>query len=174
MYPYRTVERVLTKLHGNTEAAAARVSARVKHFNRLGLTPASPGKGKKIIYTFDDLAKWHYSLELLEFGIDPTALITIIYKTWDRVLMHIHWDHTGRNYLLNISPRVIAYPDTWLDFFWEIKDPAENNIEWSQVRRRMVINLSGLTADLRTALAEVEAEDSGAKVDSVFVVPPGV
>ena len=174
MYPYRTVEKALAKVHGNTDAAATRVSARVKHFIRLGLTPMSPGKGKRIDYTFDDVAKWHYALEILEYGIDPTAMQSMLIKTWNAVMPFLKDTDEEKNYLLYIVPRAISHPNTWVEFEYTIREADVEKRNWHQTRRLMIINLSGLGFDIRTALAEAEAEETGAKIESVFVNIPGL
>ena len=174
MYPYRTVERALAKVHGNTDAAATRVSARVKHFIRLGLTPMSPGKGQRISYTFDDVAKWHYALEILEYGIDPTAMQSMLIQTWDAVLPHLRNTDDASNYILHIVPRAISHPKTWVEFDYNIYEAGRPKMNWDQTRRLMLINLSGIGFDIRTALAEAEAEEAGDKVESVFVNLPGL
>jgi hypothetical protein len=42
------------------------------------LVPSSPGKGRKIFYTLEDVYVWAVCLEMQEFGIDPAIIARFI------------------------------------------------------------------------------------------------
>jgi hypothetical protein len=72
MYTYGQVERALAGLHGiPPERAAGKLRSRLKHFSRIGLTPSSPGKGQKLLYTPMDCARWAICLEFAELSTPP-------------------------------------------------------------------------------------------------------
>ncbi len=161
MYPYRTVERALTRLHGDSGAASLRISARIKHFIHLGFTPESPGKGKRISYTFEDVAKWAYALQLLEYGMDPTAMKFAVQKSWEDVWPVMEKEDIGQNDILFAGPRAISYPNSWAAFEIMIMTagtPAYNAVIGGlNFFGRMMINLSAISRELWAALEEAEA-----------------
>lgn len=154
MHTFQFVEQVLTELHGGGDFAKSRISSRIKHFNRLGFFPTSPGKGKRISYTFEDVAKWEYALQILEFGLDPTAMLFVVDKTWSHVFPRIEEEDSGRNDLIVITPRAVSYPGNWASFDFSVMDSASFGKSWNIIRRMMIINLSGLAFDLRLALSQ--------------------
>ena len=52
---------------------------RIKHFQRLGLAPESPGKGRKISYKIENVYSWVICLEQAEFALDPSLIKTIMW-----------------------------------------------------------------------------------------------
>ena len=161
MYPYRTVERALTRLHGDSGAASLRISARIKHFIHLGFTPESPGKGKRISYTFEDVAKWAYALQLLEYGMDPTAMKFAVQNSWEDVWPAMEKEDVGQNDILFATPRAISYPSSWAAFEpmvltvgTKAYDAVLGGLNYLG---RIMINLSGISRDLWAALEQAEA-----------------
>jgi hypothetical protein len=77
MFTYRQVEAALAGLHNVDDVSLGAFRGRIKHFQRLGVVPRSPGKGRKISYTFDDAFVWAFCLELSEFGMDPTIILIV-------------------------------------------------------------------------------------------------
>ena len=73
-YSFAQVERALAAVHEIPEAAMGSFSARFKHLHRLGMFPSSPGKGKRIAYSLDDVYLWALCLQLEEFGLDPEKI----------------------------------------------------------------------------------------------------
>ena len=161
MYPYRTVERALTRLHGDSGAASLRISARIKHFIHLGFTPESPGKGRRISYTFEDVAKWAYALQLLEYGMDPTAMKFAVQNSWEDVWPAMEKEDVEQNDILFATPRAISYPNSWAAF--EIRVLTAGTSAYNAVLGgldffgRMMINLSAISRELWAALEEAEA-----------------
>ena len=74
MFTYSKVERALAAVHKISPSAMGAFRGRIKHFQRLGLVPSSPGKGRKISYSLEDVYMWAMCLELQEFGIDPIII----------------------------------------------------------------------------------------------------
>jgi len=82
MYAYGQVEAALASIFYVREASKAALKGRIKHFQKLGLVPSSPGKGKRITYSFDDVWKWAVALTFCEFGVDPTEIYRILTKSF--------------------------------------------------------------------------------------------
>ncbi len=74
MFTYSQVEGALARAHGITEETLGAFRGRIKHFQRLGIVPASPGKGKKIAYEIEDVWIWAFCLEMAQFGTDPAVI----------------------------------------------------------------------------------------------------
>src|SRR5271165_3391061 len=77
-YAYAQVERALGTLFGAPATAQGSFRGRVRHFQRIGLVEVTPGKGRRIVYTFDQAAEWMVALFLAEFGIDPIVIVKSI------------------------------------------------------------------------------------------------
>ena len=58
MFTYKEVERALAAVHQISPSAMGAFRGRIKHFQRLGLVPSSPGKGRKISYRLEDVYVW--------------------------------------------------------------------------------------------------------------------
>lgn len=86
VFTYAQVERVLADVHEVPPRLLGSFRGRIKHFQRLGIVPASPGRGRKIAYSVNDVLLWGFGLELSEFGIDPTVIREILKHAWPRVL----------------------------------------------------------------------------------------
>ena len=161
MYPYKTVERALTRLHGDSPAAAVRVSNRLRHFSRFGFAPQKPGKGRHIVYSFEDVAKWAYALRILEFGADPTEGYAVVQKTWEDVWPAFEAEDLGQNQIFIASPGGISHPNSWAAFDGTIlssDSPAFLAVATSvNFFGRMMLNLSAISRHLWAALEEAEA-----------------
>lgn len=148
-------------LHGDSGASALRISARIKHFIHLGFTPESPGRGRRISYTFEDVAKWAYALQLLEYGMDPTAMKSAVHKSWEDVWPAMEKADEGQNEILFATMRAISYPDSWVSF--EVMILSSDTPAYSAVLnglnffRRMMLNLWLISRELWSALEEAEA-----------------
>jgi hypothetical protein len=79
-YGYADVERALGTLLGAPATAQGSFRSRVRHFQRIGLIDVTPGKGRRIAYTFDQAAEWMVALFLAEFGIDPVVIVKSIQR----------------------------------------------------------------------------------------------
>ncbi len=107
MYTYKVVERALMLLHDIDAETRGAFRGRIQHLQRLGVTPSSPGKGKHIEYSYEDVAKWAFLLQLEEFGIDPTSAIHIMDKCWSKVSPHITPVMPDDPVLLIVDPGII-------------------------------------------------------------------
>ncbi|MGE3993424.1 hypothetical protein [Pseudorhodoplanes sp.] len=68
----------MAKLHRVDDRARGAFRARIKHFQKLGIVPSSPGRGKKISYEMEHVIIWAFCLELSQFGIDPTIIARFV------------------------------------------------------------------------------------------------
>ena len=85
MYSYGQVEAALAAVHQIPPNAIGAFRGRIKHFQRIGIVPASPGKGRRIDYTLTDVYLWGFSLELAEFGMDPITISKILKSLWSGI-----------------------------------------------------------------------------------------
>jgi hypothetical protein len=85
MVTYAVAEGILARLHGvDAEAQRGAFRGRLKHLKRLGIPlDSSPGKGKKIKYSIEQLYQWAFCLELEEFGLDPALISALVRRYWD-------------------------------------------------------------------------------------------
>ena len=55
---------------------------RLKSFQRVGLTPSSPGRGKVIRYRITDIFTWALGLALADFGLGPESIAQMLKQPW--------------------------------------------------------------------------------------------
>src|SRR5271166_130160 len=91
-FTYAQVESTLARVFDIRDGGMKAFRGRIIHFQRLGLTPSKPGKGKRIVYTREDVFKWAMSLELAEFSIEPTTIRFIIHNCWHDIRPHLLCD----------------------------------------------------------------------------------
>jgi hypothetical protein len=84
-FRYAVVEQALMAVHGFLERRKGAFRARLIHFQRLKIVPASPGKGRRIAYRREDIFRWAIALEFAEFGMDPTEIKKILDMNWIRI-----------------------------------------------------------------------------------------
>jgi hypothetical protein len=87
MSTYAEVESALAAVHQVHADALGSFRGRIKHFQRLGLVPQSPGRGKRISYELQHVLVWAFCLELSEFGIDPTVTKAFFDAVWHPILL---------------------------------------------------------------------------------------
>lgn len=73
-FRYAEVEDALAQVHDIDEAARSTFNARIKHLQRIGLSPATPGKGQRISYSAYDVVFWALCLAFLEAGLPPNIV----------------------------------------------------------------------------------------------------
>lgn len=95
VYRYSEVQTALARMHGAYPDHVGALRARLQHFQRLGLVPSSPGRGKTITYTLYDVGRWAFALELIEFGIDPAKVAAIMSWLWLEVGRYVCDQHDG-------------------------------------------------------------------------------
>jgi hypothetical protein len=162
MFTYSEVERALAAVHEISPSAIGAFRGRIKHFQRLGLVPSSPGKGRKISYRLEDVYTWAVCLELQEFGIDPTII-----KGFRRLApfeLLINWlvsnDNTDNRKYWVFYPNFLSQwyantlwkaTGTFVEELSEITDKSDSVSE--RLKSRMaVINVARLREAVRKAL----------------------
>ena len=76
MFSYAVVESALADVFDVEAPGRAALRSRIRNLQRLGLRPASPGSGKRTLYSFSDLCDLTLALTLAEFGTDPKKIVT--------------------------------------------------------------------------------------------------
>jgi hypothetical protein len=84
-FRYAVVEQALMALHGFVEQKRGAFRARLIHFQRLKIVPASPGKGRRIAYRPEDILRWAIALEFAEFGMAPTEIKKTLDANWRHI-----------------------------------------------------------------------------------------
>ncbi len=156
---YAEAEAVLARLHGAREDVQKNAfRGRLKHLKRLGIPlNSSPGRGSKVDYFEDELFQWAFSLELAEFGIDPSTIARLVEAEWAKgILPEFQKAREIRNHdvFFVMNPRMVI--DAW--------DPKPFDYEWlkasdgkllrrltSAKRRAIVINVSELARQIGVA-----------------------
>lgn len=194
MYPYRTVEQVVVKIYGYSSENIARQHAispnpdilsfrnstiigRLKNLQRLGIGPKKTGKGNKISYTFTDIAKILFSLELTEFGPDPRLVMGLIHFSWATVEPYLGIADVGEGeYVFAFEPSFmtlwsyVSKADTLMyagaeggAHLGEVFDVSRRlptfGADTRDDRRLALVNLSALRRCLVDALDEVSRGD---------------
>jgi hypothetical protein len=85
MYSYGQVEAALAGVHQIPPNALGAFRGRIKHFQKIGIVPSSPGKGRRIDYALTDVYRWGFCLEFAEFGMDPVTIKKIVDDAWNHV-----------------------------------------------------------------------------------------
>lgn len=70
-FKYGQVEGAIASLHNVAPAAMGTFKSRLKHFQRIGVVPSSPGKGQKLRYKVADAITWALCFEFTELGLPP-------------------------------------------------------------------------------------------------------
>ncbi len=158
MYAYKTVEAALARLHVENPATMGILRGRIKHLQRIGLVPSSPGPGKRITYSFEDAAKWALALEVAEFGIDPLVIQQLVLSTWNGgIFRKIDAGNHGQNDLLIVRPNAVTHPSSWHMTAHGQREANLFDPKWYANKRTMVINVSLMGRELRQALADAES-----------------
>lgn len=81
---YADVERVLARLNRIADDKRTAFKARLKHLQRLGFpTGANTGTGKRAIYDADMLFQLVLALELIQCGLPPKLIVTVLNDNWE-------------------------------------------------------------------------------------------
>jgi hypothetical protein len=108
VFTYSQVESALARIHNVPETFLGTFRSRIKHFQRIGIVPASPGKGKKISYERPHIYYWALCLEFVECGIDPTEIKRLINGFWGSVAKYLLEDGDGRDKYLYFYPKMFG------------------------------------------------------------------
>jgi hypothetical protein len=114
-FPYSAVERALARVHLIPEATMGLFRGRLQHLQRLGMVPASPGRGRKISYEKSDVFLWAFALEIAEFGIDPKVFRKMVEISWPAVSPHLLKESGAPDRYFFFSPSFIGkdFPKTY-------------------------------------------------------------
>jgi hypothetical protein len=83
---------------------------RLKSFQRVGLTPSSPGRGKVIRYRINDIYTWALGLALADFGLGPESIARILEQPWvDGYYTEALRSPKGEHLFFVLSPYVLRY-----------------------------------------------------------------
>jgi hypothetical protein len=104
-YTFKQTEAALARLHRVPDLALGAFRGRLTHFQRIGITPQAPGKGKKIPYEKIDIYKWAVALEFAEFGIDPTTIKLFLDANWRKIRQGLLDLDCSRDRFLFFHPR---------------------------------------------------------------------
>lgn len=108
MFRYAEVQAALAGLHGAYPDRMGAFRGRLQHFQRLGMAPASPGRGKAIVYAIEDVARWAFALELSECGIDPARIAKMLPWAWLKVGPYLCEKHEGEKIFFAVPTLMIA------------------------------------------------------------------
>ena len=159
MYTYGQVERALAEVFDIPSDRIGALNSRLKHLQRVGLSSSSPGKGKKIGYSFENAFVWALALEFAELGIEPTVIAKFIFTFPYRKLEGRIYDNN--EYLL-FFPQMMSAPNGILRFQW-ISDRENLLKEMAKMfsaadrlhdRRVCIIPFGALLRKLKAALNE--------------------
>jgi hypothetical protein len=107
-FSYKAVERALAAVHHIPPDALGAFRGRLQHFQRLGIVPASPGRGRKIAYTRADVCLWAFGLEFAEFGIDPRVIKRVLDVDWSKVRRDLMEKAEGQDRVYVFSPSLLG------------------------------------------------------------------
>lgn len=169
MYPYKTVEKALARLHVVGPAGWGAFRGRIQHLQRLGMVPASPGRGKRIEYTLEDAAKWAFALELEEFGIDPAVVKRACDIVWEDIRFVLVEGWGDDDMFIVANPNFLngdPFRTSPIGFSILTKTELTNQISFFGPVRVMVINLTSIRSSLLTSL------EVSSRTDDVYPVDP--
>ena len=171
MFRFAEIQYALAKLHGAHPNHLGVMRGRLQHFQRLGLVPATPGRGKVVSYSYDDALKWAFSLELVECGIDPSRVVNALPRIWPLIEAALCNDQESElifaarpSFLITEMIEKQNTHGVWFDGFQPINpmDAAEKYVfevsELANYRpgRAIVVNLTELRQRALKALAETD------------------
>jgi len=169
MFRYGQVEAALAKLHGVDEEGMGAFKGVIIHLQRLGIVAASPGRGKRIDYRLEDVLKWAFCLELLEFGLDPKVISGYLAVLWwniEEEFSHLDASAVDRYFVFwpSVLSNRIAYETcrpggiahNFVNASQLKKTDALDGLNLKMQRRAAVINMSRLKRELVAALATAD------------------
>jgi hypothetical protein len=77
-FSYGEVEAAIRFLHTVPGGRIGTFKARIRHLQRIGLLPSSPGRGIKIEYEVADAWKWAVCFALVQCGLPPEAVKSVL------------------------------------------------------------------------------------------------
>jgi hypothetical protein len=107
-FRYAVVEHALMAVHGFVEQKKGAFRARLIHFQRLKIVPASPGKGRRIAYRREHIFRWAIALEFAEFGMAPTEIKKILDINWRHIATAALEERDGADKYLFFHPNLLG------------------------------------------------------------------
>jgi hypothetical protein len=107
-FSYKVVERALAAVHHIPPNALGAFRGRLQHFQRLGVVPASPGRGRKIAYTKADVYLWALGLEFAEFGMDPKPIKQFLIAYFSTIRRDFLENDDDRKQFFFFSPSLLG------------------------------------------------------------------
>jgi hypothetical protein len=169
MITYANVEDTLALIHGIKSKDRGAFRARIKHIQRIGIVPSSPGKGRKIDYAIEDIFKWAFCLQLIEFSIDPILVKELYEYSWKNVSKYLLSDMKG--YFV-FHPKFLSSPRSYagpqqesrpgsrigLEMFAGVIDSLSAIESDGKLNARLAsVNLGILGREVRAALKRIGA-----------------
>lgn len=77
-YGYAQVEAALLAVFDVKGEHVAKLRSRLKMFQKVGLTPSKPGRGKIIKYTISNVYDWGFAVALADFGLDLPEVCELV------------------------------------------------------------------------------------------------
>jgi hypothetical protein len=173
VFTYAEVEAAFAKVHNVKPDGRKALKARINNFQKLGIVPSSPGKGKRITYELKDIYKWGLCLELAEFGIDPSLFKEILQQCWDKVssfLLDKYVPDDNRYYVF--VPSLMRFSDArpWFELgVMTGREAQEMRVFIMGWARLGAINLTTLRDNVEEALGVIKPVEGG----EVFQTPHG-
>lgn len=88
-YRYAEVERALSEHFMVPPANLGTFKARIRHFQKIGITPLKTGKGKAITYSVTDVMAIAFCINLAELSISPSSIKRIFQRCWELSLLEL-------------------------------------------------------------------------------------
>jgi hypothetical protein len=109
-YAYADVERGLAAaLDVDEDTQRGPFRQRLKHLKRLGLPGVEPGKGARIEYTDEQVARLLIVLLLSEVGVDPAEAVTVIKKHWTSLFGPMVKQATDKEATAEVDPNPVFF-----------------------------------------------------------------
>jgi hypothetical protein len=80
---YATVERALVRMHDIPADGIKTFRSRFGALQRGGMLSNQPGKGQKLVYGPDQIHRAVLTFELIELGLAPSIILSLIKQRWD-------------------------------------------------------------------------------------------
>lgn len=150
-FAYSKVEAALCKVFDARGDGISSLRGRLKSFQRSGLTPETPGRGKVIRYTMSNIYDWALALTLADFGVTPEKIIKLVIPG-EFIRSIKTYRETGRDVYLCIAPRSFSELDFVFSLLTTAEDITERLLsEWAGFACA-IINLSEIKARVDRAV----------------------
>lgn len=176
MYRYAQVELALVLAYDIPAESIGAFRGRIKHFQRIGIVPSSPGKGRKIEYQKDTVFLWAFCIELAEFGVDPTVIKAVVDSIWTKHLREAFAYENVDPLLFVTHPSFLSAAISEKDFFEGLPldvDPHDSQprlvvqsmFNIAGVNRAMIINITELRVRILASLDTAQKPFDGRRTE---------